>query len=221
MSRTIAIGDIHGCAAALATILDAIEPREDDTIITLGDYIDRGPDSKSVVEQLLELEARCRLVSLLGNHEVMLLAVRAGQVPPAFWIGGCGGATTLASYGGDLEGIPGEHWQFFRACERFHETDTHFFLHANYDPALDLDKQPDDILFWTHLHQAPARHKSGKIAIVGHTPQLSGEIFDLGHLLCIDTWCFGHGCLSALDVDTRQVWQAEKGGVLLRNGGQP
>jgi serine/threonine protein phosphatase 1 len=218
MPRTIAIGDIHGCAAALAAILAAIQPREDDTIVTLGDYIDRGPDSKAVVEQLLALEARCRLVALLGNHEVMLLAVRAGQIPPAFWINGCGGAATLASYGGNLEDVPGEHWQFFRTCERFYETDTHLFLHANYDPERELADQPDDLLFWTHLHQAPARHKSGKIAVVGHTPQLSGEIFDLGHLVCIDTWCFGHGTLTALDVETRQVWQAEKGGVLLRNG---
>src|SRR5262245_37847694 len=72
-SRTIAIGDVHGCSTALAALLDAIGPVESDTVVTLGDYIDRGPDSKGVIEQLIALEQRCRLVPLLGNHEEMIL----------------------------------------------------------------------------------------------------------------------------------------------------
>ena len=60
--RTIAIGDIHGCLAALNALLEAIRPRPEDCIVTLGDYINRGPDSRGVIERLIELKDRCRLV---------------------------------------------------------------------------------------------------------------------------------------------------------------
>jgi hypothetical protein len=113
MPRTIAIGDIHGCSAALAAILAAIDPRPDDTLVTLGDYIDRGPNSRGVIDQLVALESRCQLVPLLGNHELVLLGVASGEMPMSFWIEACGGAATLASYGGLLENIPEAHWVFF------------------------------------------------------------------------------------------------------------
>ena len=65
--RTIAIGDIHGCSAALDALLEAIRPRREDCIVTLGDYINRGPDSRGVIERLIKLKDRCRLVPLLGQ----------------------------------------------------------------------------------------------------------------------------------------------------------
>jgi serine/threonine protein phosphatase 1 len=214
--RTIAIGDIHGCSAALATLLDAIDPQPDDCLVTLGDYIDRGPDSRAVIDQLIALSQRCQLVPLLGNHEWIMLRLRESAEVFDFWIRGCGGAATLASYGGRVDAIPASHWDFFASCQRYHQTDSHIFLHANYDPGLTLDELHDELLFWTHLHALPGKHYSGKTVIVGHTPQTNGEILDAGHLLCIDTWCFGNGCLTALDVENGAVWQAEKGGVLLR-----
>lgn len=216
MPRTIAIGDIHGCAAALATLIDVIAPTADDTVITLGDYIDRGPDSRAVIDQLLALRQRCQLVALAGNHEVVLLNLRTNVELFDFWLKGCGGAATLASYGGRFEQIPREHWDFFTALQPYHETDTHLFLHANYLPDLPLSEQPEEILFWKHLNQLPAPHRSGKTAVVGHTPQMSGEILSAGHLVCIDTWCFGRGALSAYEVNSGDLWQAEQGGVLLR-----
>jgi serine/threonine protein phosphatase 1 len=79
--RTIAIGDIHGCSAALAALLVAIRPRPEDVIITLGDYINRGPDSRGVLDRLVDLGRRLRLVALLGNHDQMLLDVRSGKSP--------------------------------------------------------------------------------------------------------------------------------------------
>jgi hypothetical protein len=75
--RTIAIGDIHGCRDALAALIDAIGPGPDDTLVTLGDHIDRGPDSRGVIDQLLALASRCRLVPLLGDHEEMVRRVTA------------------------------------------------------------------------------------------------------------------------------------------------
>ena len=215
MPRTIAIGDIHGCSAALAAVLEAIAPASDDTLITLGDYIDRGPDSRGVIEQLLELGTRCRYVPLLGNHELILRDVRAGAVFPMFWLEACGGEATLASYGGTLESIPDAHWEFFKSCRRYYETDSHLFLHANYAPAIAIDNQPSELLFWTHLMRIPPPHISGKQAIVGHTPQPGGRILDAGHVVCIDTWCFGEGCLTAYDIESKEVWQADKQGVML------
>src|SRR4051812_48837504 len=110
-ARTIAIGDIHGCSKALRTVVDAIEPTADDTIVFLGDFVDRGRDSRGVLDFVLELEKRCQVVPLLGNHELMLL--EAGENPLAMepWLS-VGGAATIQSYGGRLESIPPEHWEF-------------------------------------------------------------------------------------------------------------
>src|SRR3954451_18587772 len=137
--RTIAIGDIHGCSKALDALLDSIRPRPEDVIVTLGDYIDRGPDSKGVLERLVELGNRCRLVPILGNHDQMLLDVRSGKYP-IYWLLDIGGTTTLDSYGPgrDLTLIPDEHYGFLEGCSDFHETDTHFFLYANYFPDLPM-----------------------------------------------------------------------------------
>ena len=72
-NRLIAIGDIHGHAAALAALIRLVKLEPEDTLVTLGDYLDRGPDSKGVLNQLIELESRCKLVPLKGNHEEMML----------------------------------------------------------------------------------------------------------------------------------------------------
>jgi serine/threonine protein phosphatase 1 len=96
--RTVAIGDVHGCSVALAALLGALGPTANDTIVTLGDYIDCGPDSRGVLDQLLALGERCRLVPLLGNHEEMLLGALRDRSMLKNWLD-CGGVETLASYG--------------------------------------------------------------------------------------------------------------------------
>lgn len=215
--RTIAIGDIHGCAAALRAVIGAIDPQIDDTIVTLGDYVDRGPDSRGVIDELLKLEKRCRLVPLLGNHEIMMLEALTNPYTLDGWKE-CGGNTTLRSYGGRLQDVPEEHWSFIRRCRRYYETATHFFVHANYEADMGLDEQPDYLLFWEHLmFHRPRPHENGKIAVVGHTSQKMGEILDGGHVICIDTYCHGGGWLTALDVVNGTVWQADAGGRLKPN----
>ena len=96
--RTIAIGDIHGCQAALAALIDTIAPGSEDTLVTLGDYIDRGAHSSGVVDQLIALARRCRLVPLLGNHEELLLDALRDITNLRRWLT-LGGADTLRSYG--------------------------------------------------------------------------------------------------------------------------
>jgi serine/threonine protein phosphatase 1 len=216
MSRTIAIGDIHGCLAALNTLVNAIAPTADDTIVTVGDYVDRGPDSKGVLNLLLDLEKKCRLVPLMGNHEEMMLAVMERRMDPYSWLGH-GGVETMDSYGftGDLGCVPAEHLEFIRRMPSFYENDTHFVVHANYDPELPLSEQPDDLLRWVKITEVlPGPHISGKRAIVGHTHDRQGELYEVPHLTCIDTYCYGGKWLTALDLDTGKVWQSDRMGNL-------
>lgn len=209
MARTFAIGDMHGCATALARLLEEIQPTADDTIVGIGDYVDRGMESAQVIETLIDLVTKTKFVPLIGNHEMMMYqAIFNGKTEFDFWFQH-GGNATLASYGGRLENIPQHHIMFLSHCIRFFETDTHFFVHANYLPDLPLENQPDSTLFWQHLRTFfPPPHLSGKVAIVGHTPQPDGEVIDYGHIKAIDTYCYGDQWLSALDVDTGLVYQA-------------
>lgn len=215
--RTIAIGDIHGCAEALRALLRAVEPTPNDLIVTLGDYVDRGPNSRGVLDHLIELAGICQLVSILGNHDDMLLQAIDGHHTATLLA--FGGAATLASYGGagpqDIRLIPSSHVHFLRSCIDYFETESHIFVHGSYVPNLAMSDQPELALRWESLRDdVPAPHFSGKIVIAGHTSQRSGEILDLGHIKCIDTRCYGGGWLTALEVHTGQVWQANLEGRL-------
>ena len=212
--RIIAVGDIHGCVKALDALLERIEPEESDMMVFLGDYIDRGPDSAAVVDRLLKLDQECTVIPLIGNHEVMMLTALEQPSEIHFWLQ-CGGQATVDSYGGDLSEIPFSHVEYLRSCRLFHEIDDFFFVHANYLPDAPLARQPHHTLLWEHLTQSvPPRHLSGKIAVVGHTPQLNGEVLNLEHILCIDTYCYGNGWLTGLDVISGQYWQADNQGNL-------
>ena len=142
MSRTIAIGDIHGCSSAFAAIIHAIDPQPDDLIIPLGDYVDRGIDSKGVLDQLIKLGDRCNLVPILGNHDQMMLHAGEGRSDFQFWLN-CGGDSALDSYGSNqqLSLIPQSHFRFLKSCRSYFETDTHIFLHANYKPEVPLSNR--------------------------------------------------------------------------------
>lgn len=215
MTRTIAIGDIHGCASALQRLLEEIQPTSSDTIVGIGDYVDRGMDSASVLEILVGLVPVCRFIPLIGNHELMMykgIHSKKKSNDFEFWFQH-GGNATLASYGGRVDNIPQHHITFLSHCVRFFETDSHFFIHANYDPALPLLEQRDEVAFWQHIREIPPEiHLSGKTAVVGHTPQTEGEILDLGHVKIIDTYCYGDQWLTALDVDSGKVWQSNNRG---------
>lgn len=219
MSRIIAIGDIHGCSTALRALLDAIQPTPQDTIIGLGDFVDRGPDTRGVLDTMLDLEQRCQLVALRGNHEIMMMHSFEDYLQAPMWVQ-CGGLETLDSYGGAPENVPVEHFRFLRNTRRFYETDDYFFVHANYNPRLSLNEQPDELLFWEHISRTmPDAHRCGKTAVVGHTSQKEGEILDAGHLICLDTFCWGGQWLTAMEMPTRTVWQANEQGELRGESG--
>jgi serine/threonine protein phosphatase 1 len=214
--RLLAIGDIHGCRVALDTLLTEIAPGPEDVVVTLGDHIDRGPDTRGVIDALIELGKHTRLVSLLGNHEEMMLDVIRHGTPHYNWIQ-YGGVETLDSYGfdGDLDFLPPEHDQFFDSLGDYFEHGDFFFTHAAYDPSLSLEQQSTEVLRWYSLRQGiPGPHPNGKTAVVGHTANRDGEILDVGHLICIDTCCYGGGWLTAIDLHSRQFWQASEEGKL-------
>lgn len=220
--RTLAVGDIHGCRDALIAVLDAARPDRSDTVITLGDHIDRGPDSRGVLDTLLGLASHCTLIALQGNHEELLLDALRDTAHLKRWLT-LGGTDTLRSYGWQPGGpkrrladwFPPAHLAFLAACRTFHETPTHLFVHAGYVPGLPLSEQPGLALRWRTTDPATAvPHTSGKVAVVGHTPQAAGEILDLGFLLNLDTNCVRGGWLTAMDLGSGQVWQANSAGRL-------
>lgn len=214
--RTLVIGDVHGCSLALAALLRATQPEGDDHVVVLGDYIDRGPDSRGAIDQLLELSRRCRLTPILGNHDKMLLGLLGGKAYMlSNWLA-FGGAETLESFGvASPDMIPEPYVSFLHGCLPAHESPTHLFLHANYLPELPLDQQPPYVLRWESLkRRMPGPHSSGKTALVGHTAQKTGEILDLGYLKCIDTCCYGGGWLTAIELHSGEIIQADLQGQL-------
>ena len=114
--RVLAVGDIHGCSRAFDALLAAVRLRPGDTLVTLGDYVDRGPDSSGVLQRLCRLAERTdiRLLALRGNHEQMMLDARDGSGELEVWRH-CGGDAALANYSvlgdeGRLADVPYEHW---------------------------------------------------------------------------------------------------------------
>lgn len=212
--RTIAIGDVHGCNTALATLVDGLKLEADDVVVVLGDVVDRGPDSRDVIAQLLALRDRCRLVCIQGNHEQMMLDALDGRMPVQEWLVH-GGAETLDSYGkgSGMNALDPAHVEFVRSWGDVHETPSHFFAHGNYLASRPLTRQPWTDLRWQSLKwHTPVPHVSGKTAVVGHTSNKQGEILNLGHLICIDTYCHGGYWLTGFDSTTARVWQANEAG---------
>lgn len=215
--RTLAIGDIHGCFDAFSTLVKNIPVAPDDMLVTLGDYIDRGPRSRDVLDWLIHRHNAGQLVPLKGNHEIMMIDAADSQDGALEDWKDSGGDKTLRAYAPDKPGpaiadIPAAHLDFIRnACRDYYETDTHFFVHASAEADVPLSEQSEFMLFWEKFHSRPAPHESGKTMICGHTPQPSGHPLNIGHAVCIDTGVYKNGgWITALDVATGRYWQANE-----------
>jgi serine/threonine protein phosphatase 1 len=214
---TLVIGDIHGCHTALVGLFNEVSPSASDQIVFLGDYIDRGPASRSVADFLIG-QSKCRsCVFLRGNHEVMVLDARNDPLKADLWQS-YGGFETLHSYGAQYRKnwasfIPEAHWSFWERAVRAFETPTHIFIHACLDPDIDVSEQPDWLAYWEFFERIRP-HKSGKKIICGHTPQKSGDIKDVGFAACIDTCPATGGWLTCLDADSGRYWQASEKGTV-------
>jgi serine/threonine protein phosphatase 1 len=217
LSRHFAIGDIHGCHNALTTLVDFVAPNSDDFLITLGDYIDRGPDSAAVIEFLINFEKSNKLVPLRGNHELMLLDSRDKDSWFRAWLS-YGGKETLNSYSlaaddaASIDRIPKGHLDFLEnRLLPYFECASHFFVHANAEKDKPLAEQADASLYW-RKYIDPEPHCSGKIMVCGHTAQRSGKPANNNNSICIDTWAHGDGWLTCLEVESGTVWQANEAG---------
>jgi serine/threonine protein phosphatase 1 len=208
---TIAIGDSHGCRDMLAALLDRCFRYADGRslrFVFLGDYIDRGPDSRGVVETIIELQTRLpgRVICLRGNHEALLLdALATGDM--RLWLFN-GGDTTLDSYGindrRDLGKLPPEHLTWFAALRTSYDDGLRFFVHAGVDPARALDDQTDHDLVWMREPFLSAERDYGRLIVHGHTPLRSGKPDLRRWRLNIDTAAVYGGRLTAAVFDGRQ-----------------
>lgn len=217
--RLIAIGDVHGHEAALRSILKLIEPNYQDEIVTLGDYVNRGPDSSGVIECLLDLGELCELIPILGNHDEMLLDARKDRYALDRFLAS-GGDKTLLSYGSpSLNAIPDTHWEFLESCQDLYVTRGFAFTHANLCRYTPFHQQQSAILRWTGIDEMEVcNHESGKIAIVGHSA--GDQIRDFGTCICIDTGCGFGGLLTAYEPATKKRWQVTEAGELVSSGEQ-
>lgn len=202
MTRTYAIGDIHGCLDKLFRLMalcyaDAGErPRK---FIFLGDYIDRGPDSQGVVEFLMSLQQDRPddVICLMGNHEDMLLAAVAAPDWEENWLRN-GGIQTLQSYGvATVADIPRDHIKWIRDLPKFHDDGLRFFVHAGIHPERPLNRQDEHDFLWIREPFLSSTKDLGRLVVHGHTPLKNGRPDIRPNRLNLDTAAVYGGPLTA------------------------
>ena len=184
MSRYIAISDIHGEVAKLENVLSKIDIRPDDIFVFMGDYIDRGPDSKSVIDRVIKQSETNRCIYLIGSHEYAYLHTNDKYYNYLFWT--YGGKATIKSYG-DIENIEKVHGDFFKSLKFYHLTDKYLFVHAGINPDIPFDKQSEVDLVYIRGKFIYSKHNLPQKIIFGHTDFEKPYIAD--DKICIDTGC--------------------------------
>lgn len=176
MDRLIAIGDIHGEINKLNKLLKKLDIRPDDTVVFLGDYVDRGNHSKEVVERLIELSKFCHCEFLMGNHEYYMLRTIKGLWDREYYYID-GGEATVKSYG-SLENILKLHGEFFNNLKYYYLTDSFLFVHAGIRPDKTLEEQDEVDMLVIRFNFIDHRHKLKQKVIFGHTPFTTPHIED-------------------------------------------
>ncbi len=202
--RLLAVGDIHGCLDHLQRLLDRVEPQADDQVVFLGDYIDRGPDGKGVIDSLLEFGRRFpQTVFLKGNHEAMLLDFLAGRNQMLYLYNG--GGTTLESYQqGVGVRIPKAHLDFLETLRTSFETEDFIFVHAGLRPGRSLAEQEERDLLWIRDEFIDSDYDWGRTVVFGHTP-LPEPLFS-DNKIGLDTGAVYDRVLTCCDVRRHTCW---------------
>lgn len=219
-----AIGDIHGHNDRLCSLLNLLKPGREDTVVFIGDYIDRGPDSAGVIETIFALRETTNCVCLRGNHEQMMMEQRSLSQPgwnwdiPADeamrWLSN-GGADSLSSYrerfgdgGRWFEQIPDSHWEFFLSTHLEYANGGFKFVHAGYLPTgetWDGAEYGLEPRLWIREPFLSSQENFGGIVVFGHTPQHSGQPLFMPNKIGIDTAAAYGGPLTAIAIDGDRV----------------
>jgi serine/threonine protein phosphatase 1 len=173
IQKIFAIGDIHGCVDKLRSLLNRIWVNWDqDTIVFLGDYVDRGPDSRGVIELLIDLKKRHpgHVIFLKGNHEWMFQQFLKGENRELFLVNG--GQNTIKSYSDETgrTEIPQSHLDFIDHLDLYFETNDYVFVHAGLRPFVSIPEQSPEDLMWIRSPFIESSYDWGKRVIFGHTP---------------------------------------------------
>lgn len=180
------IGDVHGCHAELTELLDRIDEHANDDykIIFVGDYVDRGPNSKEVVEKIMRMQKHGH-VALMGNHEDMLLD---GDFRFA--------EETFRSFGASLMELPDYVSDWMRTLSKYYEDDTIIVAHAGANPVWPMNEQTDQMLMWLR-YQPDQPAQLPKHFYHGHTPFLRKNPEGAHDRTNVDTGCVYGGLLTA------------------------
>lgn len=223
--RVYAFGDIHGCHRELQVMLDTLTTQHganaDDLFVFIGDYIDRGPNSKGVIDTLIEWSrTHPKTVFLRGNHEDMLLDfLGMGGNGGEVYLGN-GGVEFFKSYGIDPHGplsevaksLPKDHLRFLTSLELGVSAGEFLFVHAGINPVESLQDQESHDLMWIRAEFIPREHNIGKTVVFGHTP--FADIFlHMPFKIGIDTGLVYGNLLSVTELVEGNVFQLELGGM--------
>jgi serine/threonine protein phosphatase 1 len=223
--RVYAVGDVHGRADLLAALTARIDddlkeyPSAKPLEVFLGDYIDRGPDSRLVLELLVERRRSHAMVLLKGNHEACAAAALAGQPVWSEWMK-IGGVSTLLSYGikptptfdpvseyrmarAFSQAIPESHSRFINGLAMSFTCGDFFFTHAGVKPAVPLAAQTEQDLLWIRDEFLLYEEDFGKVVVHGHTPVMEPEIRQ--NRINIDTGAYATGRLTCLVLEGAQM----------------
>jgi serine/threonine protein phosphatase 1 len=216
--RIYVIGDIHGRSDLLTNMVLQIEsdlrtsPARDGLTVTLGDYVDRGPDSRGVLDRLANNPFPTEYIALKGNHEELLEAFLRDPAVGSHWRQ-LGGLETLHSYGVPVaavmigkgfeeaskalrQALPEEHLQFLASLELSVSVGDYFLCHAGVRPGVALEKQSAEDLLWIRDEFLNSKMNFGKVVVHGHTPSEAPEV--LPNRINIDTGAFATGRLTCL-----------------------
>lgn len=206
--KLFAVGDIHGCYDRLVRLLEKLPfDRERDLLVFLGDYINRGPQSREVVSHLCTLKKNgTNLISLMGNHEYLLMEYQKSADPSLVpMLRQLQIDETLKSYGlkdmtrlYQLAGIPAEHREFFANLRPNYITDTHIFVHAGLYPGIPLAQQDFQSLYEIRSVFLKSDYDFGKVVVFGHTPFTTPLV--TGTKIGIDTGAVYGNMLTALEL---------------------
>jgi serine/threonine protein phosphatase 1 len=214
-----AIGDLHGCPDELEVLLETLAPECGDTVVFLGDYVDRGPAVRPLVDRLLRLgHEPFDSIFLRGNHEDMLLSYLgvSGRHGDVYLENG--GGMTLASYGipsgtfgpTSLDLFPADHVAFFRNCRLQYLAGSFLFVHAGIRPGVPLAAQDEEDLLWIREEFFSRPHALPYTVVFGHTPTREARV-ELPYRIGLDTGLVYGNKLSCLDVDGQRLVQVTRG----------